>query len=251
MRSYQSSTARLKFNTLEWLDLLLTSCGIQPTVLETKGLDPDPEAVYETGRDAKDRPVMAKVWSPLIRWDEDKQEMVPVLSDEGEEIFFHRPDIRRKLLYLARLLPLAMKNYHMVELGPKQTGKSYLLGSLSARTYRIPGGICTFPQLFFSLKPGGGLGILGNFETALFDEIGATKFGADGAKISSGLKDYMASGLLSRGGRSIPSTCSIVFAGNIEIAPNGKGPMFPDESFFRALAYDSYDMGLASSRLLW
>src|SRR6266540_6724857 len=40
-------------------------------------------------------------------------------------------DRRLKLLFLVRLVPLAERNYNMVELGPRGTGKSYALQELS------------------------------------------------------------------------------------------------------------------------
>ena len=34
---------------------------------------------------------------------------------------------RLKLLFLVRLIPLAERNYNLVELGPRGTGKSYVV----------------------------------------------------------------------------------------------------------------------------
>ena len=40
-------------------------------------------------------------------------------------------DRRLKLLFLTRLIPLAERNYNLVELGPRGTGKSYAVQEVS------------------------------------------------------------------------------------------------------------------------
>ena len=46
------------------------------------------------------------------------------------------PDRRTKLLLIARILPLVEKNFNMIELGPRQTGKTFLLRNLFCRAFR-------------------------------------------------------------------------------------------------------------------
>jgi ATP-dependent Lon protease len=45
---------------------------------------------------------------------------------------------RRKMLYLMRLLPFVERNYNLVELGPRNTGKSYVYRELSPYSVLVP-----------------------------------------------------------------------------------------------------------------
>ena len=47
---------------------------------------------------------------------------------------------RLKLLFLVRLIPLAERNYNLVELGPRGTGKSYVVQEVSPYSALLTGG---------------------------------------------------------------------------------------------------------------
>lgn len=143
--------------------------------------------------------------------------------------------LRHKLLLLCRLVPLAESNANIVELGPRNTGKSYLLRSLSARVYLSSGARATPASFFYDLNKKR-LGLIGVKKVVIFDEITATSI--PDASFSAALLDYMESGGISRGGRQMTSDCSLVFTGNIELAPDGRRPradyphlfhVFPEE----------------------
>jgi ATP-dependent Lon protease len=51
------------------------------------------------------------------------------------------PRRRQRLLLLSRLVPLVERNVNLVELGPRQTGKTFLLRNISPRVFTISGGI--------------------------------------------------------------------------------------------------------------
>ncbi|HVJ81400.1 MAG TPA: BREX system Lon protease-like protein BrxL [Planctomycetia bacterium] len=125
------------------------------------------------------------------------------------------PDRRTRLLLLARLVPLVERNVNLLELGPRQTGKTFLLRNLSARVFTVSGGRTTPANLFVNLSTNA-VGILGTRKVVVFDEIAHTTFGDDDATIST-LKDYMESGHFSRGAKSFASDASLVFTGNLDI----------------------------------
>ena len=54
---------------------------------------------------------------------------------------------RLKLLFLVRLIPLAERNYNLVELGPRATGKSYVVQEVSPYSALVTGGT-TVANLF-------------------------------------------------------------------------------------------------------
>jgi len=121
---------------------------------------------------------------------------------------------RLKLLYLARLAPLVEPNLNLIELGPKNTGKTFLLRSLSPRVHVVSGGRVSPAALFVNLatrRPG----LLAERKAVVFDEVARLSLGA--AEGVATLKDYLESGTFGRGAQSLRSDCSLFFTGNIEI----------------------------------
>lgn len=142
------------------------------------------------------------------------------------------PTFRSKLLLLTRLTPLTQSNLNLVELGPRGTGKSYLLRNLSSRVYLLAGGRATPAALLYDLNKRR-LGIVGTKKVVVFDEITHTAF-PDRALVAA-LKDYMESGNISRGGRSFVADSSLVFTGNIELDGEGRLPSRQYAHLFEAL----------------
>lgn len=129
--------------------------------------------------------------------------------------------LRQKLLYLLRLVPFVEKNYNMIELGPRETGKTYTYRNTSSRSFVISGGSTTPATLFYH-KGAKRLGIIGQRDVVYFDEIGRTRFTDADATVNI-LKDYMQTGQFTRGDQEFTSAASIVLGGNIEIETiNGK-----------------------------
>jgi len=120
---------------------------------------------------------------------------------------------RKKLLYLARFIPMVETNYNLIELGPRATGKSFVYREISPHAILISGGQTTVAQLFINLSTGR-IGLVGLWDVVTFDEVAGVGFrDPNGIQI---LKDYMESGSFSRGKEEIPAEAAIVFNGNIE-----------------------------------
>lgn len=120
---------------------------------------------------------------------------------------------RLRLLYLARLAPLVEPNLHVMELGPRQTGKTYLLRNTSPEAFVISGGKVSTAVLFYNLRtrrPG----LIPTYQVLIFDEIAHTAW--DDQTVVAILKDYMESGQFSRGERMLSSDASLVFLGNVD-----------------------------------
>ena len=122
---------------------------------------------------------------------------------------------RQKLLYLLRLVPFVEKNYNMIELGPRETGKTYTYRNTSSRSFVVSAGTTTPATLFYN-KAIKRLGIVAQRDVVYFDEIGRTRFTDADATINI-LKDFMQTGQFSRGDKEFTASASIVLAGNIEI----------------------------------
>lgn len=124
-------------------------------------------------------------------------------------------DRRRKLLYLLRLVPFVERNYNLVELGPRNTGKSYLYRELSPYSILISGGEATIASLFINLSTGRpGMVVL--WDIVAFDEVAGLKKLKDPSAIQI-LKDFMESGSFSRGKEEIAGNASLVFVGNLNV----------------------------------
>jgi len=127
---------------------------------------------------------------------------------QGDEI------LRRKLLLLTRLAPLAEPGLHLLELGPKNTGKTYLARNVSQDAFVISGGSVTPANLFVHLTTGVP-GLLAQRRLVAFDEIARLHLGSP--EIVAALKDFLESGQFSRGRHEFASDCSVVLLGNIDV----------------------------------
>ena len=67
---------------------------------------------------------------------------------------------REKFLQLLRLVPFCERNYNMIELGPKGTGKSHIYSEFSPHGILISGGEVSVPKLFVN-NSSGKIGLVG------------------------------------------------------------------------------------------
>jgi len=123
---------------------------------------------------------------------------------------------RRKWLYLLRLVPMVEKNYNMVELGPRGTGKSYVFRELSPYAILLSGGQVTIPKLFASNAPPYDPGLVTRWDVVAFDEVAGSHFKKPEDKQL--YKDYMELGSFSRGSAkgTIQGEAGFVFNGNLD-----------------------------------
>lgn len=158
----------------------------------------------------------------------------------------YRPEafqsLRQQLLVLTRLVPLTQGNVNLIEMGPRGTGKSYLLRNLSARVFLLAGARATPASLLYDLARKQ-VGVVGRKKAVVFDEIGATKF--PDQSLVAALKDYMESGHISRGGRDLVADCSFFFAGNIELDADGQSPHRSYVHLFETLPRELCDVAIA------
>jgi len=121
-------------------------------------------------------------------------------------------EVRAKLLQLMRLVPYCERNYNMIELGPKGTGKSHIYSDFSPHGILISGGEVTVPKLFVN-NATGKIGLVGYWDTVAFDEFAGRKKRANKALVDI-LKNYMANKSFSRGIETLGAEASMVFVGN-------------------------------------
>lgn len=118
---------------------------------------------------------------------------------------------KEKLHYLLRFVPFIQKNYNLVELGPRGTGKSHAYSELSPYSILMSSGTTTVSNMFYNMSSRR-VGLVGNWDCIAFDEVaGITQASGDMVQI---MKNYMANGSFARGADSISSDASIAFEGN-------------------------------------
>ena len=121
---------------------------------------------------------------------------------------------RARDVSLLRMVPFVERNYNMVELGPRGTGKSHLFQQVSPYAHLISGGKATVARMFVNMATGQ-RGLVCQYDVVCFDEVSGVSFDQkDGVNI---MKGYMESGEFSRGRESIRADGSIVLVGNFEV----------------------------------
>jgi ATP-dependent Lon protease len=119
---------------------------------------------------------------------------------------------RSKLLHLVRMIPFVERNYNLIELGPKGTGKSHIYSEFSPHGMLISGGEVTVAKLFVN-NSSGRIGLVGYWDTVAFDEF-AGKSKKTGRDLVDIMKNYMANKSFSRGVETLQGEASMVFVGN-------------------------------------
>lgn len=121
---------------------------------------------------------------------------------------------RSKLSQLVRLVPFCERNFNLIELGPKGTGKSHIYSEFSPHGILISGGEVTVPKLFVNNSTGK-LGLVGYWDVVAFDEFAGKQKRVDKALVDI-LKNYMANKSFSRGVETLGAEASMVFVGNTD-----------------------------------
>ena len=115
---------------------------------------------------------------------------------------------------MLRMVPFVERNYNLVELGPRGTGKSYLFQQISPYAHLVSGGKATVARMFVN-NATGQRGLVCQYDVVCFDEVSGVSFDQkDGVNI---MKGYMESGEFSRGKESIRADGSIVLIGNFDV----------------------------------
>ncbi len=121
-----------------------------------------------------------------------------------------RMDRRLKLHFLFRLIPLCERNYNLVELGPRGTGKSFVIQEISPYCALLTGPT-TVANMFGHMN-GRQKGMVSIWDVVGFDEV------ADLQKmpkeVVTTLKTYCESGTFQRGKDSDSGNAGIVMFGN-------------------------------------
>ena len=143
---------------------------------------------------------------------------------------------RSKFIQLIRLIPFVERNYNLIELGPKGTGKSHIYSEFSPHGILISGGEVTVPKLFVN-NSSGKIGLVGYWDVVAFDEFAGRQKRVDKALVDI-MKNYMANKSFSRGVETLGAEASMVFVGNTK---HNVPYMLKHTDFFDELPEKYYD----------
>jgi ATP-dependent Lon protease len=122
-------------------------------------------------------------------------------------------DAAQKVVLL-RMVPFVERNFNLVELGPRGTGKSHIYQQVSPYSHLVSGGKATVAKMFVN-NATGQRGLVCQYDVVCFDEVSGVSFDSkDGVNI---LKGYMESGEFSRGKESIRAEGGVVMVGNFDV----------------------------------
>ena len=202
---------------------------------------------YEFSEDARISPWILEAIKPIqiakVDYEGFKAARAAFSTEEWIDILMQsigfNPDAfghRSKLLQLMRLIPFVERNYNIIELGPKGTGKSHIYSEFSPHGQLISGGEVTVPKLFVN-NSNGRIGLVGYWDVVAFDEFAGREKKANKALVDI-MKNYMANKTFSRGVSPMGAEASFAFVGNTD---HNVPFMLKNSDLFEALPVQFHD----------
>jgi len=202
---------------------------------------------YEFDEDAKVSPWVLETIKPIqiakVDYEAYRKARASFDTDDWIDLLMQsigfNPDAfgrRAKLLQLMRLIPFVERNYNIIELGPKGTGKSHIYSEFSPHGQLISGGEVSIPKLFVN-NSNGRIGLVGYWDVVAFDEFAGREKTANKALVDI-MKNYMANKSFSRGINPMGAEASFAFVGNTD---HNVPFMLKNSDLFEALPQQFHD----------
>ena len=202
---------------------------------------------YEFTEDSRVSPWILETIKPIqiakVDYDHYREVRRAFTTDEWIDLLMQsigfKPDAfgrRSKLLQLLRLIPYVERNYNLIELGPKGTGKSHIYSEFSPHGQLISGGEVSIPKLFVN-NSNGRIGLVGYWDVVAFDEFAGREKTANKALVDI-MKNYMANKTFSRGVSPMGAEASFSFVGNTD---HNVPFMLKNSDLFEALPSQFHD----------
>jgi ATP-dependent Lon protease len=181
------------------------------------------DVVYEVPDDPKASPWTIDTLKPIqvakVDFDESLNARRQFTTEEWMDVMMQsiglNPEMfsrRGKLLALVRLVPFCERNYNLIELGPKGTGKSHIYAEFSPHGMLISGAEVSVAKLFVN-NSSGKIGLVGYWDCVSFDEFAGKDKKVDKSLVDI-MKNFMANKSFSRGIEQLSAEASMVFMGN-------------------------------------
>jgi ATP-dependent Lon protease len=236
------------FDNLGIKKVAVDSCTVKahPKLLVT-GVWCIADVQYEFTEDARVSPWILETIKPIqiakVDYDQYRGLRTAFNTDEWIDLLMQsigfKPEAfgrRSKLLQLLRLIPYVERNYNLIELGPKGTGKSHIYSEFSPHGQLISGGEVTIPKLFVN-NSNGRIGLVGYWDVVAFDEFAGREKTANKALVDI-MKNYMANKSFSRGVNPMGAEASFSFVGNTD---HNVPFMLKNSDLFEALPSQFHD----------
>jgi len=202
---------------------------------------------YEFNEDARVAPWILESIKPIqiakVDFEQYRQARAAFTTDEWIDLLMQSIGFdpsafgrRNKLLQLMRLVPFVERNYNLMELGPKGTGKSHIYSEFSPHGQLISGGEVSVPKLFVN-NATGRIGLVGYWDVVAFDEFAGREKTANNALVDI-MKNYMANKSFSRGVNPMGAEASFSFVGNTD---HNVPFMLKNSDLFEALPSQFHD----------
>ena len=120
----------------------------------------------------------------------------------------------QKMAMLSRLLPFVEKRINLIELAPKETGKSYVFAQISKYGWLVSGGSISRAKMFYDISKRT-QGLVSRYDYVAFDEIQSIKF-TDAMEMQGALKGYLESGEYRVGDSRGVGDAGLILLGNID-----------------------------------
>lgn len=181
------------------------------------------DLTYEVSDDPKASPWQIDTLKPIQVSKADYEDFIRIranfTSDEWMGVMLQsiglNPEMftrRGKLIQLTRLIPFCERNYNLIELGPKGTGKSHIFSEFSPHGILISGAEVSVAKLFVN-NSNARIGLVGYWDCICFDEFAGKDKNVDKNLVDI-MKNYMANKSFSRGIEQLSAEASMVFMGN-------------------------------------
>lgn len=121
---------------------------------------------------------------------------------------------KQKLTMLSRILPFIEKRLNLIELAPKETGKSYVFAQISKYGWLVSGGSISRAKMFYDISKRT-QGLVSHYDYVAFDEIQSIKF-TDAMEMQGALKGYLESGEYRVGDYRGVGDAGLILLGNID-----------------------------------
>lgn len=121
---------------------------------------------------------------------------------------------KQKMAMIKRMLPFVEKRINLIELAPKETGKSYVFAQISKYGWLVSGGSISRAKMFFDISKKT-QGLVSRYDYVALDEIQSIKF-TDAMEMQGALKGYLESGEYRVGDYRGIGDAGFVLLGNID-----------------------------------
>lgn len=184
------------------------------------------EIVCETGDNGKDNVYKLIDFTPFCPYTIDIDYYVSVRDqftiDEWIDVLISAFDYnpngyvsqKQKMAMIKRMLPFVEKRINLIELAPKETGKSYVFSQISKYGWLVSGGSISRAKMFFDISKKT-QGLVSRYDYVALDEIQSIKF-TDAMEMQGALKGYLESGEYRVGDYRGIGDAGFVLLGNID-----------------------------------